>query len=268
MSALKGKHILVIGEENQHIKELEAALQTQGMSITVATCGSVDETLLTAEHIDIVLLNHLHEGDACVELLHRLRASRKLNVLPIFALVENTEEKIQKALILGAADYITNSEPLLSVVNKMKIIFGEADNYSDCINIDITPEVAAVSTSGIKVFFIEDDALLRNLLILQLEKSGFDYKYSTDGADAVTEMIAFAPQVVILDVLLPGKTGFEVLEEMRATTELANVPVIIFSNRDEQADIEKAHSLGVKKYYVKAMTDLSLLVKTIEELAR
>ncbi len=267
MSVLQGKHILVLGEENQHIKELEAVFQAEGMLLSVATCGTVDIASIEAKHIDLVLLNHLHEGEPCVDLLKQLRGSRSLSVLPIFALVENTEEKIQKALMLGAADYITNDEPLVSVINKMKIIFGEPDNFSESIRIDITPQKMSVSNCGARVYFIEDDALLRNLLILRLEKSNFVYEYSKDGIGAIDAMIAFKPQVVILDIMLPDKSGFEILTEMRATKELKDTPVIIFSNRDEQSDLEKARELGVSKYYVKAMTDLSLLVKTIEELA-
>lgn len=268
MSVLQGKHILVLGEENQHIKELEEVFEAEGMVSSVATCGTIDIASIESKHIDLVLLNHLHEGESCIDFLKQLRGNRSLSVLPIFALVENTEEKIQRALMLGAADYITNDEPMVSVINKMKIVFGEADNFSECIQIDITPSCRPVGASGVKVYLIEDDPLLRNLLLLRLEKSNFMYEFSKGGEGAIEAMVVFKPQVVILDIMLPDKSGFEILAEMRSIKELKDTPVIIFSNRDEQSDTEKAHELGVSKYYVKAMTDLSVLVKTIEELAQ
>ena len=67
--------------------------------------------------------------------------------------------------------------------------------------------------------------------------------------------------------MLPVKNGFEILAELKADLELKKIPVIVFSNRDSQEDKQKTFSLGAERFFVKAMTDLSFLIETIEELS-
>jgi len=68
--------------------------------------------------------------------------------------------------------------------------------------------------------------------------------------------------------MLPGRSGFEVLTEIKNDKKLSDVPVVVFSNRDGQEDRQKASELGAKGFYVKAMTDLSELIETIESLTK
>jgi DNA-binding response OmpR family regulator len=67
--------------------------------------------------------------------------------------------------------------------------------------------------------------------------------------------------------MLPGKEGFELLEELKKSEQTKNVPVIVFSNRDGVNDRKIAEELGATGFYVKAMTDLSELVEKIEALS-
>lgn len=267
MSILAGKNILVIGEVNHQIAELEAVLSNQHMVIFTATCGETNVQDILSKKIDIILLTHVHEGSACKKILSQLQNENLTRVIPIFALVEPSEDKIQHALMLGAADYITTLEPVVSIIQKMKLIFGEPDNFSDSASIDITPDNFKSRNAGIKVYIVEDDSLLRNLLTMRLEQSSYIHEFSKDGIDVINKMRLFKPQVIILDIMLPIKNGFEILAELKADSELKSVPVIMFSNRDEQNDKKKSFELGADRYYVKAMTDLSVVVETIAELA-
>jgi len=154
------------------------------------------------------------------------------------------------------------------VLSKIKATFGEEDLFSSSTVIDITPTKAHVTTTGIRVFVIEDDPLLRNLLSMKLERSNFPSEFSTDGANVLPQMYQFNPDVIILDLMLPGRSGFEVLTEIKNDKKLSDVPVVVFSNRDGQEDRQKASELGAKGFYVKAMTDLSELIETIESLTK
>lgn len=264
MTVLTNKHILVVGDENSQIQNLEQILKGHGMVIHTAACDSVTTELVEEKSIDLILLNHLHEGEVCRQMLNSLRSADLTKVVPVFVLVEDTDEKIQEAFTHGAADYITPDEDIGSVVQKMKTIFGQGDNYSDISTIDITPTEASVTATGIRVYIVEDDPLLRNLLSIKLEKSSFPFEFSSDGKDAIPAMRQFKPDIIILDLMLPGKSGFDVLAEVKADEQLKDVPVIVFSNRDGQDDRHKATDLGAVGFYVKAMTDLSELIETIE----
>jgi DNA-binding response OmpR family regulator len=269
MSILTEKHVLVVGEETNQISKIEAALITYGATITSSTCEETDAEKIESEHIDLILLNHLHDGAHCRDMLDSLIKLNLLKAIPVFALVENDQEHIGDALMLGAADYIVPGEDVHNVIEKIKVVFGDsAPLGSSSSAIDLTPTNVSADGEGIRVFAVEDDSLLRNLLAIKFEKSHVPFEISGDGLDLNTKLKAFRPQIVILDLMLPGKDGFELLEEIRADADTADIPVIIFSNKDSAEDRKRASELGAKGFYVKALTDLSDLMKTIEQHAQ
>lgn len=267
MSILEGKTILVVGDETSQIHNVEAVLEQEGMKVHPTTCALVSLESIEHDHIDMVLLNHLHEGAACTDMLNELRRRRVHQVLPIIALVENLPSKIDEALSLGAADYITSDEPIDSIVQKMKTILGEPDTFltDDILNLN-NSKLSQLHTNGTaRIFVVEDDPLLRNLISMRLEKTGFAFEINTGETNTIEALVAFKPNIIILDLMLPGQDGFTILEQLRAHTDetIKTLPVIVFSNRDNQEDKQRAINLGISGYYVKAMTDLSDLMKTI-----
>lgn len=256
--------MLVVGHENEQIHALEKSLKAHGVKIEHMQCAEVTPESVDEKNIDMVVLNHLHDGDSCLEMFKTLHVSDMRGVLPVFALIKDVEREIQEVLALGAADYITEEESIDSITQKMKAIFGQGMDYSGASVIDITPTVVPVGKLGTKVYVVEDDPLLRNLLSIRFEKAQFEYKVNGNGENVVAEVAEFKPVVVILDLMLPGKDGFEVLEELKSDELTRDVPVIVFSNRDGINDRKRAEELGAAGFYVKAMTDLSELVTKIE----
>jgi len=266
MSVLSSKTVLVVGHENKQIHALEESLVAHGVKIEHMQCAEVTADLVAQKNIDLVILNHLHEGDTCIEIFKTLHVSDMRAELPVFALINDVEREIQEVLALGAADYITDEESIDSITQKMKAVFGQSLDFSGDSVIDITPTPVPITKRGIKVYVVEDDALLRNLLSIRFEKAAFNYKVNGNGKNAVEEVADFKPAVIILDLMLPGMDGFEVLEELKRDERTRQVPVIVFSNRDGINDRKRAEELGATGFYVKAMTDLSELVTKIEAL--
>lgn len=268
MSILAGKTILIVDDNTPDVRELTSALKKHKMEVVIASCDDVSLATIQSQNIDIVLLNHLHTGDTCTKILAELREHILNKSIPVFVKVSNTQEKIRHALMLGAADYITPEETIESIINKIKGIFGQPDNFSSSSVIEVPPDTALTTKKGVRVYIVEDDPLLRNLLSTQLEASSFPSAYAEDGNDVISKIREFKPQVIILDLMLPVKNGFEILAELKQSYDLKSVPVIVFSNRDSQEDKQKVFSLGADRFFVKAMTDLSFLIETIEELAQ
>ncbi len=148
----------------------------------------------------------------------------------------------------------------------------EKSNDSEKLTLDISEPVTIPSDSNlvekIRVLIIEDDPLLGNLLSTKFAKSEIIYQFCSNGADAMNMILQFKPTVVILDIMLPGKNGLDVLKEIRDYNELNDLPVIIFSNKDNDADRKLARSLGSDTFLVKAMTNLNELVNIILEKAK
>ncbi len=115
-----------------------------------------------------------------------------------------------------------------------------------------------------KVLVIEDDIFLSQLLTNRLQKAGVSVIRAADGEEGLQMLRANLPNLVLLDLILPKKSGFEVLEEMRADPTLQGVPVIIVSNLGQESDISKGKKLGAVEYFVKAKTSIDGLVERVK----
>lgn len=114
------------------------------------------------------------------------------------------------------------------------------------------------------VLLVEDDPFLSNILMMKLQKEGLNVVHAVDGDDALTKLNEGDYEMVLLDLILPKKNGFEVLETMRQDTRFENTPVIIVSNLGQDSDIEKARSLGVIDYIVKERLSIDELVNKVK----
>ncbi len=103
-----------------------------------------------------------------------------------------------------------------------------------------------------KILLIEDDKFLRELMNKKLITLGYDVVTAADGESGLVMIKETKPDVVLLDLILPGINGFEVLEKAKQDPEIAAIPVVILSNLGQGEDIEKGLSLGAKDFLVKA----------------
>jgi len=104
-----------------------------------------------------------------------------------------------------------------------------------------------------KILIIEDDKYLRELMVRKLSsEKGLDISNAVDGESGLKTFEKEKPDLVLLDLILPGIDGFEVLTKMKENIELAAIPVIILSNLGQKSDVEKGMKLGASDYMVKA----------------
>ena len=117
------------------------------------------------------------------------------------------------------------------------------------------------------VLLVEDDPFLSSILQLKLDKENFKTIRAADGEEALNLLTEqeIKPDAVLLDLILPKKNGFEVLETIRQDPTLEKLPVIIISNLGQPSDIERGKSLGVIDYFVKAKLSVDELVDKIKE---
>lgn len=116
--------------------------------------------------------------------------------------------------------------------------------------------------------WVEDDEFFGSLIVKKLSERGCTLVYIPTGEEAVRIIEKEMPDLLILDVLLPGMDGFAVLEKVKATESLRRIPVIIFSNMDEPSYIEKGKSLGAERYYIKTNMNLTNMVDEIESVLK
>ncbi|MEY3784600.1 MAG: hypothetical protein RLZZ230_922, partial [Candidatus Parcubacteria bacterium] len=240
MSILSNKSVLIIGDTDSVVVSIEDLLVKHGMQVQTVSCDTFSAQVETEHSPDLILLNHPHITGNCSSVMTQLHASEFYQFIPLFILTKDANFDVDEILNYAASDYISADESLESILNKVKNIFSYGNAVSTDSAIDITPKLARTTTSGIKVYVVEDDPLLRNLLSTRLEKSSFPHEFSVSAEGALWSMKQFVPDVIILDLMLPGKNGFELLAEIREDGQFKDTPVIIFSNRDSQEDRRKA----------------------------
>lgn len=119
-----------------------------------------------------------------------------------------------------------------------------------------------------KILLVEDDPFLSSLLKNRLAKEAFDISVARDGEEALNSLKANKFDLLLLDIILPKKSGFEVLEELRQNPQLEKLLVIIISNLGQPEDVTKGQQLGVVDYFIKAKTSIDDLVIKIKEIIK
>lgn len=102
------------------------------------------------------------------------------------------------------------------------------------------------------ILIIEDDKFLRELIAQKLIKEGYETSEAVDGEEGMRKIKEERPDMVLLDLILPGIDGFEVLSGMKNDPVLSQIPVIILSNLGQREDVEKGLKLGAVDYLIKA----------------
>ena len=102
------------------------------------------------------------------------------------------------------------------------------------------------------ILVIEDDKFLRELITRKLLNEAYEVSEAVDGEEGIKKIKEEKPDLVLLDLILPGIDGFEVLSRMREEPNLSSIPVIILSNLGRKEDVEKGLKLGAVDYLIKA----------------
>jgi DNA-binding response OmpR family regulator len=122
------------------------------------------------------------------------------------------------------------------------------------------------ANNKIKLLVVEDDEFLQKILVTKFTREGFDVASASDGEQALKEVNDGAPQLILLDLILPKMTGFDVLAEIRMKESTKGLPVIILSNLGQEEDIRRAKELGALDFLVKADISVNDVVRKVKEI--
>jgi CheY-like chemotaxis protein len=116
-----------------------------------------------------------------------------------------------------------------------------------------------------KILVVDDEADVRNLTKMMLEGAGYEVAEASDGDQALAMVAAGVPDLVLLDVVMPGKSGFEVCRALKAEEKTRKVPVIIFTVLGRDVDFRLSMESGADEFLSKPLKpeDMSNLVKEI-----
>jgi DNA-binding response OmpR family regulator len=115
-----------------------------------------------------------------------------------------------------------------------------------------------------KVLLVEDDDGLAQVYLARLDTEGFEVKRVPNGEDALASALEFKPDLILLDVMMPKVSGFDVLDILRNTPETTNIKVIMLTALSQEADRQKAEQMGVDDYLVKSQVVIADVIERIK----
>ncbi|HWY79152.1 MAG TPA: response regulator [Candidatus Sulfotelmatobacter sp.] len=117
-----------------------------------------------------------------------------------------------------------------------------------------------------KILVAEDDKFLGSAYRAKLTKAGFEIQIARDGQEAMAMVRTFTPDLILLDLVMPIKDGFTVLEEIKNDPTLKAIPVIVASNLGQKEDTDRALKIGASDYFVKSDLSLNTIIEKIHNL--
>lgn len=127
-------------------------------------------------------------------------------------------------------------------------------------------DTASTLTHPKRILFVEDDDALANVYLVRLQAEGFEVQRVNNGEDALASAISFKPDLVLLDVMMPKVSGFDVLDILRNTPETANLKIIMLTALSQDSDKQRAQDLGVDEYLVKSQVVITDVIERIKRL--
>src|SRR3989344_2535573 len=251
MAEETAKKILVVEDDDVLGDIIVKKLRDEGYETTLARDGEDGLEQIKKIRPDLVLLDIILPKMSGYEILEALRASPELTNTPVIILSNSGQPvEISRVLSLGVRDYLVKAEfSPAEVLTKVR----EQLDHASGGNVPLGKDI--------RVLIVEDDNFLRDLLARKLGKEEYAIEHASDGETALEMLKKSTPSVILLDIILPGIDGFEVLRRVRAEESGKNIPVIVLSNLGQRDDIEKAKVAGADDYLIKSNF-------TIDEIAR
>jgi len=116
-----------------------------------------------------------------------------------------------------------------------------------------------------KILVIEDEEIILGLLQRKLENEGYEVVIARNGEEGIAKMKEEKPDLILLDIVMPKKGGFEVMEEKNKDKETKDIPIIIVSNSGQPVELDRARELGAKDWLVKTEFDPQEVIRKVKK---
>ncbi|PIZ01145.1 response regulator [bacterium (Candidatus Gribaldobacteria) CG_4_10_14_0_8_um_filter_33_9] len=116
-----------------------------------------------------------------------------------------------------------------------------------------------------KILIVEDEELLYDMLKRKLEIEGYEVSIAENGVEGLEKIKKINPDLILLDIVMPEKGGFEVMEELQQEEDYKNIPIIIISNSGQPVEIDRAKELGAKDWLIKTEFDPQEVIEKVKK---
>jgi DNA-binding response OmpR family regulator len=265
--------ILII-EDNENLSKLmQRVFEGKGFQVVTITDGRQGFEVFKSLRPDVLLLDLALPSMNGYEILEERQKDISLQKIPVLV-VSNSGQNVEISRLrqLSADDYMIKVELTTDeIYNKVIALLGKTQN-KDITRSD-SPEVFEVDAElrpegvkpldTVKILWVEDDVFLGSIVSRKLSGTGALYTQATDATSAFAYLESNVPDIIVLDIMLPGMNGFEILEKIKMNPKTSAVPVVVLSNLGQKEDMDKCFKLGATKFFVKALVTLDHIIEEI-----
>lgn len=237
------KKILIIEDEQILGELLVEKLQEAGHEVSLVPDGEMGMRAMRAQTPDMVLLDMVMPNKDGYEVLTEMHTDPVLQQVPVIVISNSGQPvEVQRILDLGAKDHIVKAEfSPAEVLEKVEKYLGATHEVEGKKNF-----------SNVKILIVEDDLFLSSITATRLEREGYTVSVVTDGEQALAALEKETPHLILLDIVMPGMSGFDVLKKVRAEARFKDVAIVMFTNLGQEHEVEESKALGADDFLIKA----------------
>ncbi len=253
------RKILIIEDDVFLGDVLLKKLTAEGYDTLLSRDGAAGLTQIREFKPDLILLDIILPTKSGYEILAEKNQDASIKDIPVIVISNSGQPvEISRALSLGIRDYLVKAQfDPDEVLNKVR-------NELDRTTPNAQEQRGSVSLSGKKVLWVEDDKFLSDIISRKLQSEGCILVHSMSGEEALSIVEKEMPDVIVLDVLLSGIDGFEILSRLKKNDTVKHIPVILLSNLGQKSDIDRGKELGAEKFLIKAAMNLDEIINEIK----
>ncbi len=238
-----GDRILVVEDDDNAYDALSTYLQSAGYVPVRAKTGQEALRLAQTMQPMAITLDLVLPGMEGLEVLKTLKAEEKTAPMPVIivSMLDNRE----LAIAIGAEDYFVKPVDWPRMLRRLREI------------------TARVSSNGARLLLIDDDLSVHEMLEHELQNEGYQLEKAFSGQEGLDRAQASKPDVIVLDLNMPGMSGFEVAEMLKRREETARIPIVVFTGRDLSAAERERLRDGISGLVIKGSSAGSRLIGAI-----
>ena len=241
------KKILIIEDETILGELLMQRLGAEGCETFWAVDGETGMEKMREVLPDLVLLDIVMPKKDGYEVLTEMRADTALKDIPVIVISNSGQPvEIKRIVELGVKDYIVKAQ------FSPDEVLEKVCKYLNRAKRNAKEKSAKKRSSGVKILIVEDDPFLSSIAFVRLEQEGYKVSVATDGEKALALLKKEIPDLILLDIVMPGVSGFDVLKAVKADERYKDISVIMFSNLGQEHEIEDSKKFGADDFLVKA----------------
>jgi CheY-like chemotaxis protein len=219
---------------------------------------------------DLILLDIILPNMNGYEILEAKLKDPSMANIPVIIISNSGQPvEISRALALGVKDYVVKAqfdpEEVLAKVRTLLRGDEEHSNSVKSLEGEINKQMDSINFEGKKIMWVEDDQFFNDIIARKLSITKCIFFHAVEGEEALKIIKKEIPDIIMLDIILSGMDGFEILRRIKSDPAIKHIPVVFISNMGQTSDIEKGMSLGAARFLLKATVTPDEIIEQIKE---